>query len=100
MTTMWKVVYGSPAPVEVQAQVPCWPNMDAAGDKIFDNTHFIDLEKAWERHLAEHRAGVSLSVSRLKEARAELARRESELCEASVFYEEALRAHDEFKGSK
>lgn len=100
MAKMFKSIYGKPGPVEVEAEVPSYPHDDADGDTIYENTHFLGIKSAWKRHLAEHRAGIGIAVVRVKEVRTELARREKELCEASIFYEEALRAHDEFKGSK
>ncbi len=100
MTTMWKVVYGSSAPVEVQAEIPSYPNRDATGAQIFENTHFLDLDKAWKHHLAEHRAGLSLTSARVIEAREQLAKREASLTEAALFYNAALKSFDQFSGAK
>jgi hypothetical protein len=96
MAKMFKVVYGSPSPVEVEAEIPSYPHRDSNGDSIYENTHFLRIEDAWERHLAEHRAGLSLGASRVKYARQELSRHERELCDAALFYDAALKAHKEF----
>lgn len=96
MTKMWKVVYGSPAPVEVEAKLPSWPNHDESGEKIYVNTHFLTLEAAWPKHLDEHRAGFSLTASRVKEMRQQLAEYEAKLVDASLAYAAALKAHTQF----
>lgn len=96
MTKMWKVVYGSPAPVEVEAEVPCWPNRDESGEQIFDNKHFLTLEAAWKQHLAEHRAGFSLAAGDVTEHRRTLADADKKLVNASLAYDATLRAHKEF----
>lgn len=98
MAKMFKVVYGSASPVEVEAEIPSYPHCDSNGDSIYKNTHFLNAEEAWEKHLAEHRAGLSISASRVKQSRDELSRRERELCDAALFYDAALRAHKEFEG--
>lgn len=99
MAKTFKVVYGSPSPVEVDAEVPSHPHRDSNGDAIYANTHFLKAEDAWKQHLAEHRAGLSLAADRVKWAREELSKLEGALCDAALFYDTALKAHEEFKGS-
>lgn len=96
MTKMWKVVYGSPAPVEVEAEVPCWPNRDEAGEQIFENTHFLSIEEAWPKHLAEHKAGFSNHATDVNYQRRLLEDREKHLIKASLAYDATLKAHKEF----
>ncbi len=97
MTTMYKVEYGSPTPVEVQAEVPEYPNRDSNGDTTFKNTHFVDLDEAWDQHLREHRAGLSLGACRVQQLRDELRKRETELATEAIVYDAALKAYEEFK---
>jgi len=96
MTKMWKVVYGQPAPVEVQAKNPSYPHRDESGDQIFENTHFLDIDKAWVQHLAEHRASLSLAAQRAEDVEARLKAEGEKLCEASRFYNAAQNAFGEF----
>jgi len=84
MTKMWKAVYGMPAPVEVMAKNPMWPHRDEDGDQIFVNTHFTDEDAAWEKHLAEHVAGVRLAASRVQALRTELATQEKHAVDATL----------------
>lgn len=97
MTKMWKVVYGVPAPVEVEAEKPCYPNVDSAGDQIFDNSHFLSLADAWTRHLAEHVAGFRLAGDAVEARRAGMVKLEQHLLEASLMYNAALKRHAEFE---
>lgn len=99
-TQMYKVVSGKPGPVPVMADLPSYPNRDADGDTIFENTHFLNLDAAWEYHLAEHRAGQSIAAGNLEYARAELEKREKLLCDAALAYSAALKAHEEYERSK
>lgn len=97
MTKMWKSIYGKPEPVEVEAENPCWPNNDADGERIFVNTHFLELADAWERHIAEHRSGLSLAASDVRYEREKLAGLEKKLVEASLIYDAALKAFEKFR---
>jgi hypothetical protein len=96
MTKMYKVAYGSPYPVEVEAEIPSYPNRDSAGDTIYINTHFLDLGEAWKKHLAEHRAGLSLDSDRVVQLRSELLQQEHRLVETAIVYNAALRAYEKF----
>lgn len=100
MAKMFKVVYGSASPVEVEAEIPKYPHRDANGDAIYMNTHFLNAEDAWEQHVAEHRAALSLSAMRVADLRDELSKQERELCDAGLFYDAALKAHRKFEVSK
>jgi hypothetical protein len=100
MTTMWKVVYGSPAPVEVEADIPSFPHKDSAGDRIYENTHFLTLDKAWSHHIREHRAGLSLGASDVTEKRRRLLEAEHSLANVAIVYNAALRAYEKYLEGK
>ncbi|WP_376956440.1 hypothetical protein ABNQ39_00305 (plasmid) [Azospirillum sp. A26] len=92
MATMFKAVYGSPRPVTVECEVPAYPNADADGCTIYENTHFLSEAEAWERVLAEHDAGLSLEARRVKNLRAELEAAEKSTATAAILATEAREA--------
>lgn len=96
MTKMWKVVYGSPSPVEVEAEIPSYPHRDSDGDQIFENTHFIERGDAWIKHVREHRAGLSLSARRLRDLREQTAIAERKLADEAVNYDAALKTFEKY----
>ncbi len=100
MTTMWKVVYGQAAPVEVLAEKPEWPNKDADGDQIFENTHFTDEAEAWKKHELEHLSWVQLTARDFRETQQTLQQRQAKCAEAALLYADVLDAKKEWEGSR
>lgn len=94
MTKMWKYKHGVPAPIAVMAEIPEWPNYDADGDQIFINTHFLEEEKAWDVLEKNDRAGLSLAVGRLEDARTQLSTSEKKVVEAAEQLNAMLKAKE------
>jgi hypothetical protein len=100
MVTLYKVVYGSPVPVEVLADKGSqWPHSDTDGETIYKNTHFRNLNDAWKQHLAEHKAALSLAAAELVQARERVAAAEKRCADAGITCDVVLRAYDEFKSN-
>lgn len=72
------------APQAVECPVPGYPNRDILGRTQYVNSHFDSEEEAWRRLLAESRAGVSLSVVRVRELRDRLAKAEACVVEQAL----------------
>ena len=56
-------------------------------DKMYDNTHFLEKEKAWYSIYRSVRAGISLSGSRVIQAKKQLEEAEKEAGNAVTEYE-------------
>lgn len=69
---LWRADLDQLKPVLVDCPRGGWPNDDADGHKIFDNTHFATEVAAWDKLIAESSAGVSLAGSRVEECRQKL----------------------------
>lgn len=95
MPTMFKVKYGTPRPIAVDCETPSYPERDADGDQILDNTHFLSEDDAWETLLREHDAGQYLAVRNVQRLREELAAAEKELCDAAILATAARTAFQE-----
>jgi hypothetical protein len=91
MAKMFRVKWGIPHPIEVEAEIPEWPNKDADGNTIYENTHFLKAEDAWPVLLREHEAGVSLHCSQVNQLRHQLRKAESDLVEATLHNEAAIK---------
>src|ERR1700677_2767321 len=101
MVKLYKVKYGQPAPVEVEAdEGSSWPHSDADGETIFRNTHFRKIEDAWTQHLAEHRAGLNLASAKLVQLKAEVDAQQIKCADAGIFYCAVLNKFDEFMASE
>ncbi len=67
---LWRIDYGTPRPVEVEAPDP-WTagrDHDSEGKTIYSNSHYSDLDLAWAALWCEVEAGLSLSASAFSEA--------------------------------
>lgn len=70
---MLKVYRGSDGdiePVELECEIYGYPNRTTDGEQMYDNTHFRTERAAWDSIRRSWRAGISLTASALKEARA------------------------------
>lgn len=86
---MYRVVYGEACPRVVAAEIPSYPHHDSEGTQIFENTHFLNLEDAWQKHMAEHKAGVILAARTVERLRAELRKAESSAADAAIAFRAA-----------
>jgi hypothetical protein len=92
---MWKTAKDDQdltEPIEVEAADPHWPARDAEGQMIFENTHFLDKERAWSYLIANREAHVSLSCMDVETRRHGLKKAEAELVEATLLLERAKKA--------
>ena len=64
---MWRACTDRLDAILVECPDGLYPNNDAEGYKIFENTHFETESEAWKKLLAETEAGVSLAGSRMIE---------------------------------
>jgi hypothetical protein len=91
---MFRVQYGTPHPVEVQAETPAYPNRDSDGQTIFENTHFLERTKAWKCCVDEHLAGLKLDSAKVETLRQQLAAAEKRLADAALLYTQVLANRD------
>lgn len=62
--TMMKVYRGTDGdnePVEMECEKFGWPNYTMCGEQMFDNTHFMTRDAAWESILDSANAGMELA---------------------------------------
>lgn len=94
-----RVDYGTPHPVEVEAENPTYPNEDNDGLTIYENTHFADREKAWAYLLREVQAGAALRLRCLKQAERDMEKARTEFIDAARIAVETSEAwKDEQRG--
>ena len=99
MVKMWKVVFGSPTPKEVECEIPKYPNEDSDGETISENTHFLELDDAWKEHLQDHEAAVKHDCGNVRRKRKELTELKSILIESTLALDAAKRAYEEYRQS-
>lgn len=97
MSIMYRVDYGKPVPTAVECEMPEYPNPDADGNTIYENTHFGWEEDAWERLEAEQTAGVSLETQSVIRLREQLAQAEKKLVNEIIVLEQ-IRENRKEKG--
>lgn len=68
----------------VECETPGYPHRDAAGEVMYENTHFQSESKAWKQLLAEAESGVILEARNVEHLRAKLAEAEKKLVDASL----------------
>ena len=90
MLTRWKDG-GDHKPVEVECPDGLWPNDDADGERIFENSHFETRSECVDRMKAEAEAGVRLAGSRVELARQSLQNEERDAAQAAVVFEKVSR---------
>jgi hypothetical protein len=76
---MFRVQYGTPRPVEVEAETPAYPNRDSDGQTIFENTRFLERANAWDYWVREHLAGLKLDSAKVEILRQQPAAAEKRL---------------------
>jgi len=64
---------------------------------MYSNTHFLEESDAWEKLLAENRAGLSLDTRRVKELREQLREAEQRAADAGIIYMACVEAHEDWK---
>lgn len=76
-TSLWK-------PVEVECPKGGYPESDADGIKIYNNTHFENQKEAWENLEAEVFAGLRLAANHLDECEGALLAAKQEVVASAI----------------
>ncbi len=95
MTTMYKYNIGHPEPIAVECETPCWPNLDADGDKIYENSHFLSKAAAFEELIKNLNARVEMDKARIKEFEINLASINDRLATFAPILQEAQQKAQE-----
>lgn len=69
MTTTVYYAGDGPEPEPVECETPGYPNKDAKGLTMYNNSHYPTLAQAWDRMCSEAAAGLRLSTSSLEQAK-------------------------------
>ena len=90
--TCWRADGDDHEPVACQCEVFGYPHHTVDGHKMYENTHFLSREEAWEkiqRNIEAHGQGVA---DRLEEAQAALVKRREDAAEFALRYGRYLKA--------
>ena len=74
-----------------------YPDNDSDGVPIYENTHYVKLEWAWDGLMRQRAAHVSLVGSGVAECKRQLRKAEGEAGRAAELFMLATRAHDAWK---
>lgn len=96
---MYRVDPNRPSPVPVECPDPKWPNADADGQTIYENTHFAVIADAWEKLQAEVDARVCLRCTRVNDLRLRLAEAEKRLIDDTLMANAVREARKDAEGS-
>lgn len=94
----WRTTYGESKPIAFECNDS--RDRDDLGRKQYDNTHFDTIAEAWERLLAETKAGLSLSAGRLRDLRKTIAGATQECADAGLVLDAVLKAHEDWEEAK
>jgi hypothetical protein len=98
MPILFKYDLANAAVRAVECPKPSYPNQDADGDKIFENTHFKREEDAW-RHLEEESVAWVRSAAReLADLRDRETKTTRELADRTLILVRVQEARAERKG--
>ena len=67
------------------------------GEAMFDNTHFLTIEEAWESIMSSVKAGVNLAGAAVEYAKMKLANANEEAGEAAELYAKARVKYEDWK---
>lgn len=82
-----------------QVEGESWPGCDSEGDECFSNTHFKTMPEALDNLHRQATAFISLSASRIKRAKQDLADAEKESAEAVIAADAAFKFIEETKNA-
>ncbi len=89
---MWRGSDGMIEPVKVECPNGLYPNLDAEGIEIYENTHFHTEEAAWQNIEDCVLAGVSLSGSAVENAQSQLRQAEKQAAESALEFKQFRKA--------
>lgn len=93
LITCWSSKKG-PRPVEKQCETFGWPHLTIDGDEMFENTHFLKRDDAWESIRKDVEAYVWLEARALENRRIDLRKAEQSAAEATLEMAAYLEARD------
>lgn len=99
---VWRGGDGQTEPVAVECEKPGYPNRDVHGDVMYDNTHFLTREQAWDSVRRNVEAWVSIAAGNLTQAQEALRIAEQRAAEAAqkmAAYLKARRAENKESNS-
>lgn len=73
-----------------------YPNKDNTGAIQYENTHFLDIEDAWGKVLAETEAGVLMDTRSVKDAMDRLQLTKDRLTRSALEWQEAKDGYRDF----
>jgi hypothetical protein len=90
---MWRADQKEWKPILVNCPNGLWPNKDADGKEIYENTHFATREEAMASLWANVEAFISLSVSHVEYCQKELAEAKERVVQAALARSKVMLAH-------
>lgn len=97
---IYKIDLNTPHPIEQEVDAFGFPNLDADGKEQYLNTHFADIEKAWDALGVEIQALVSFRAHEVKRLRDELDQAEDKLVDAAVLQHDAKTQRQIYENKK
>ena len=89
--------FETPRPVAVECEVRGYPNLDADGEKQYDNTHFDDEESCWECLLSNADAAVAIACNNIAELNIKLEEAKNKLVTMTMFRNSVISGKRENK---
>lgn len=83
------------APEAVECDPPGWPHLDAKDRQQFENTHFDNIDDAWEHIEESSAARINLAAYSVRNARERMAKAEREAADAVVWAQSVRTARAE-----
>jgi hypothetical protein len=81
-------------PRPVECEKPGYPNVDVDGNTMYENTHFINEDDAWDQLKGEREAHVSNAAGNVEYAEMELQKAKENLVNASLLLTKFWDAHN------
>lgn len=75
-----------------------YPLKDSEGDTIYENTHFLTPEEAYEEAIANCQAGVTLITEDIKDTREKLRKQGERLADECIDLERLKEEFQDLKG--
>lgn len=100
MHRVWYVGGDMTEPEETTCEALGWPNLDAQGRTMYDNSHYSDLAAAWDSLLRERKAHVSLQTMSLRDLQAKVRRVTEATAQAACLWSEAQEKFEAWKRSQ
>ena len=83
-------------PVEVEVETGVYPERDADGDTIFENSHFWRIGECWDSILSNQEAHVVLATRDYEGAKQRVYTTKTTLAEAAAWYVNVKEKHGEW----